>query len=469
MTFRNKGLVSCVFVLLFIFSSGTGCEEEETFELQEGARPHEVFGGEPTEGAEEWSGVVGIGFSGMSMCSGTLIDEQVVLTAGHCVKMGGPMDFSNMPSLLGILGGAKAGQTLARGQKIVVHPSWEGELSDGATDMSLIKLNKKVTKVPHYRLRDYPMPEAGDDAILVGYGMTGDGTSSVQHIGETKILSVTPNLLETGGPGQAGICSGDSGGPVFTQQDGEWVVSAVNSFGVDTGCTNDFGAHSVNTLADCHWLNSKMIELVGHDLGLESCSLCKQEPACNWGRGCGPNLPDCPYGSTCITPKDFSQGGYGFCSAPCCEIGTEDTEYCSDVAGGEERCNYRGGDGNAFCLIYCEEDTDCPQFTICKQKPFAEEKICIATADTVVDGIDTDSDTIDCPEPDPEEDAGADTDVDTDTDTDADTDVDTDADADSDEDAGEDDGSSAGCGCHQAGRSTRATRLPRLVSLFGNL
>ncbi len=435
-----------------------GCDDDAedgaTLEAWDEGRVDSVAGGEPTKWAEEWRGVVGLGAAGMTMCTGTLIDPQVVLTAGHCVKYGGPFDLSAMPNLLSIVGGAEAGRTLARGQKIVIHPTWEGSLDQGATDLALIKLNKQVTEVPHYRLRDFPLPQAGDPAFLVGYGSTESGGGGTQYMGDTALLSVTPNLLETGGPGTANSCPGDSGGPVFTKQNDEWVLNGVVSFGPGTECTAELNSYSVNTLSSCHWLNKKMIDLVGHDLGLESCSLCDLSPVGIWGRGCGPDLPSCPLGTTCMKPPDFSDGQYGFCSAPCCDVSEDDKENCFDVAGGDESCGLRSASGENFCVIHCEDDSDCPNFTVCKQKPFEEERICIATADTGGGEFDTDTDTLYYPD-------------DTDSSSDADTDGDSDTGGDSgteesgDEDAGEGD-DTAGCGCRTVSNLSRGSVLSLL-------
>ncbi|MCP4677345.1 MAG: S1 family peptidase [Deltaproteobacteria bacterium] len=464
---RVKFLETVPFILLIAACSiSVGCDEgpgEEVKTIDNNG--HGIIGGEESKWAEEWRGVVGLGFPGMSMCSGTLIDPRVVLSAGHCVS-GSGFDMSAFPNLLSIIGGAKAGRTLGRAKKIVVHPSWSGDVEAEATDLSLILLQNPVADdIPWYKFRDFPMPEVGSSAFLVGYGDDGTGSSGTQMMGDTTILEVTPGLIQIGGAGMATTCPGDSGGPVFIKQNDQWTLIGVNSFGAGTVCDPEVGMYSVNTLSACHWLNKTMIDLVGHDLGLEQCTLCQAEPACIWGHGCGPDLPDCPYGTECVKPKEFSSGGYGYCAAPCCELGSADEELCYDVSEGEEKCDIRGDNGQAFCVTYCDDDSDCPKSTMCENRPFSDVKICIATKDSAADGIDTD--TMDCPEPEPEEDAGAEesTDAGADADADADADTDTDADVDNGSDAGEDDNeATGGCGC-------RLTGIPATVRVntFGSL
>ncbi len=462
---RNIGLL---FIVVLVGFTGYGCQQEGTTSvgvaLPDDARVggRGIIGGEETGWEEEWRGVVGLGVFGAAMCSGTLIDPEVVLSAGHCVSGGGYFDLAAMPNMLSILGGAKAGRTLARGKKIVKHPSWTGDITAGGTDLSMILLNKKVTEVPHYNLRDFPMPVIGDQAFLVGYGDNGENSSGIQRKGFTTILELPPGLIAIGAGegGTANTCPGDSGGPVFTMQDGEWRVVGVNSFGAGTVCEPDFNMYSVNTLSACHWLNKTMIEFTGHDLGLEGCSLCDIGPTCGWGRGCGPGMPECAPGTTCVKPDGYSKNDYGYCAAPCCESGEADEERCFDVAGGEEKCDILGANGESYCVVYCEDDSDCPDSTICDNQPFGDTYICIASTETSAIEIDTDSDT-ECEEPEqnpePEADAGADTDVDAD----AGPDVDTDTDAGEDDEAG-----SAGCGCRVTGSdaTTKKTSLFALIA-----
>ncbi|MCP4677347.1 MAG: trypsin-like serine protease [Deltaproteobacteria bacterium] len=488
MTLIKKCRIVAVTYLLILGVTGAGCEGEDTslarIDLLEDGTivGRGIIGGQPTNGAEETRGVVALVSGGM--CSGTLIDPEVVLTAGHCVKLSdgqGNYDYTTNPSGVRIVAGASAygGTTIARGETIVTHPTWTGTLAEDATDMALIKLNNTITNISPFELRDFPMPEADDDAILVGYGQSGGGAwgggSGTQRIGNTTIWSVSTGFLETGG--ESNTCPGDSGGPVFTEQDGNWRVAGVNSFGAGTVCDKDVGMFAVNVLSACQWLNTTMIDMVGHDLGLEHCTVCKETPIAGWGQGCGDGVGDCPAGATCIKPEGFSVGGGGFCGAPCCDLGEKDADYCYDITSGDETCGVMEDDGRAHCIIHCDNDDDCLEGTKCKNKPFESEKICIAVgtggdADTDIDAdsdSDTDSDVDADTDSDADSDVDADSDGDTDSDVDADGDADSDVDTDSDGDAdtdtdadadtAEDGGSgldeltTAGCGCHQTGRS----------------
>ncbi|MCP4602656.1 MAG: S1 family peptidase [Proteobacteria bacterium] len=465
MSFNLTTLFNISLFIVAICSANMSCESNFTgdelldVEGDDHIKNKGIIGGEETEWEEEWRGVVSLGgIPGMSMCTGTLIDPLVVLTAGHCVKMD-LFDASTMPELISISGGAKGGRGLARGQRIIPHPTWTGDINQGGVDLALIKLNHEVTTVPHYKLRDFPMPKIGDEIFLVGYGDDGEGNAGIQRKGDSTILDVQPGLIQIGGKGKATTCPGDSGGPVFIQQEGEWRVIGVNSFGAGAVCDPVAGMWSVNTLNSCSWLNSTMEKLVGHGLGLESCGLCDLLPACVWGHGCGPGLPDCPRDTTCIKPEEYSDGEYGYCAAPCCEFGKDDLDHCTDISSGEEKCDATNKDGEPFCMIYCEDDSDCPDLTVCKNRPFESEKICIATADVSGD-IELDTDT--CPvvitDAGTDTDSSGDSDVDTDTDTDTDVDSDTDTDADSDGDGD--------CGCQLTGNRSETQTASFLISIL---
>ncbi|MCP4679709.1 MAG: trypsin-like serine protease [Deltaproteobacteria bacterium] len=469
--------LSCCILLVFLVGSFTvACEETgsrihgpanlDDEEMQ--IRNQGIIGGTPTN-YKDWKGVVMVSAGGL--CSGTLIHPRVVLSAGHCVKLndaatGQNHDYTLNPGAVSIRGGANmfTATTFARGQEIVTHPTWTGELSPNAGDLSLILLGKEVTSIPYYPLRDFPVPQSGTKGKLVGYGGTGGmGMGGSPRVGDTTLLNVMSDVIETGDP--ANTCQGDSGGPMFTEQNGEWVVTGVTSFGTSQNCYKDHGSYSVNVVSYCNWIDKTMKELVGEGLGLEKCSNCDPKKASSWGQPCGEGYEPCPENTNCRAPDDFSNGHIGYCAASCCALGETDTEYCTDIAGGEEKCSFITTDGDRFCAVHCKNDSECPDGTKCKNKPWEDEKICIATEDgpggpgttTDVDvDSDADGDTDGDSDSDTDGDSDSDTDGDSDSDTDGDTDSDTDGDADGSidgdadggtENNGENDGN-GGCGCH---------------------
>jgi hypothetical protein len=430
--------------------------------LQDGPVPRTggIIGGSATS-AGEYPGVVAVRMGGGmwgGMCTGTLIHPRVVLTAGHCMYTDGT-DWTLTPGQISIQVGinTSTAATVAHAEEAIYHPGWTGDINDMGPDVALIYLDTTLS-YDTYRLRDFPVPFSGSAGKLVGYGdSSSSGGAGTQREGDTTLVAVYTDLIEIGPP-DANICSGDSGGPLFTWQGSEWAVTGINSFGTTATCSLSAASYDVNVLAYCHWLNTVMEDWTGADLGLDNCTACEQDVVDDWGQGCGPGLPSCPTGTYCW--KSFPavyglSGDYGFCTAECCEPGVADTTYCFDVAPGDESCALNGL-SEPRCAVICEDDSDCPQYTACQHA--SEDgyySYCVADESTAVDT-----------------DADGDADTDSDSDTDSDTDSDSDSDSDSDAEGDGDDGESMvpgdeGCGCRAAGRRPPAAgTLARLVALF---
>jgi V8-like Glu-specific endopeptidase len=221
---------------------------------------------------EIWRGVVAV-YTTMgqygSLCTGTLIDPQVVLTAGHCVYYPSDgLNSLNNPGSVQILGGANintGAYLLSDVSAVVKHPQWNGTL-DGGTDLALIKTSSAITMVPYYGVRSGNYPSVGSSGVIVGYGnnTTGSG-SGVHRWGNTTLLEVYSNLIELGSP--SGTCQGDSGGPLFTDVGGQYVVTGVTSFGDSYTCDPNQGSWSVTVQTYRPWIEDQVIAWTGHGLG----------------------------------------------------------------------------------------------------------------------------------------------------------------------------------------------------------
>ena len=328
-------------------------------------------------GYDSWQSAVMVRTSQV-LCTGTLIHPSVVLTAAHCIYSEDlENDDRNHPERLSITGGDRGDDAMADVVEIAIHPAWKGVISNDASDLALLALTQPITEISSVKLRDYPSPSVGDDAVVVGYGDDpfDDRVGTFHREGETKLLRISPYFMEIGG--ETNTCTGDSGGPLFTRQNGEWVLTGVTSYGVDT-CDAEAEGYSVNLLSYCGWLNDTMMSLVGEDLGLKNCTGCDAASVHTWGQPCGPGYACCPTGTQCRTPEEFSTGGLGYCAPSCCNLGQRDVGYCTNVTQGEESCLFTAEFESAFCAISCDDDSDCAKGTVCKNRKFASDKICIA-------------------------------------------------------------------------------------------
>lgn len=242
--------------------------------------------------SSDWAGVVSITPAGGGVYSGALIGRDYVLTAAHVAA-----GFVNNPGSLTInvnYGGNLTQQITA--SQIFVHPDFRtgSTINNGGVwndDIALIRLSQPATLgVPVYSLFDAALGTGpgGDPRLngspvnvtMVAYGGYADGVSptvqsgpnaAVKRVGENRLESLYAADSETSGmpppaganegfvfvfdaanaahhlPGEAGYSGGDSGSPVFVNDNGVWRILGVAAFnGVPQSTANNnsiqFGA-----------------------------------------------------------------------------------------------------------------------------------------------------------------------------------------------------------------------------------
>lgn len=290
-------LLGCALAL-----SGCEMEDETLLEMQEG--PLGIVGGTETN-HEIWRSVVALKMTAangtsLGTCTGSLIHPEVVITAGHCVKMKASLastgyDMTQTPERLEVRSGAKIGvlgkqgEVLSVASEVVYHPKWSGEIEQKSpqdwlsatptkdfVDVALVRLATPVTKYGTYCIRNESEPEDMDPGIIVGYGLLGSSkqmSSGVHRWGETTVRKVhsdvTENYIEIGDP--TNTCQGDSGGPLFTEVGGKWQITAVTSHGQSGICLPKQKSFSTNVVRQYDWIAEQVQSWTGDELG--NCSL----------------------------------------------------------------------------------------------------------------------------------------------------------------------------------------------------
>ncbi|CAM4948052.1 unnamed protein product [Rotaria socialis] len=178
-------------------------------------------------------------------CGGTLIDENYVLTAAHCIS-------TKDPSLITITAGIhnrdlgdvdESSRQKLQVAKIFVHPDWNADTV--INDIALLRLAEPANFNEYVQPACLPGPDPKPDSevVLIGWGAveTGGGTHHVlkqtqvrviencEHFWtdinkEKQICVRDPSLNSV-------VCNGDSGGPLLQEHSGQWVVDGVTSFG----------------------------------------------------------------------------------------------------------------------------------------------------------------------------------------------------------------------------------------------
>jgi secreted trypsin-like serine protease len=290
-------------------------------------------------------------------CSGTLIAEDVVLTAAHCLDeaRGGPNFKTMAPENLAIQFTDDIGTAVVEdfyfATETLIHPDYDrNELFN---DIALVRLDRAVNVTPvaalpaglgftqddvnqelvlnfaGFGLDGYPYGSDGvklqADGVLGGLGCTVSGCWGLDDP-DTQISydQSAPN----------GPCFGDSGGPAFLFRSGTAYVGGVTSWG-DSYCA-EFG---VSTRVDAFdgWIDTFVNQTPppdpycgdGECNGDETCSTCEADCGvcppdpycgdgeCNGDETCSTCEADCGPCATCGGNKDACTTGDDCCSGNC--------------------------------------------------------------------------------------------------------------------------------------------------------
>jgi secreted trypsin-like serine protease len=183
-----------------------------------------------------------------SLCSGTLIRKDMVLTAAHCVDPRGNKPF--------VFFGPDMHDPTAihrQSEGVVVNPKWQAKAGKGMDqgDIALVKfsggLPKGYAKVP--QVRSDKDIQASPDVVLAGYGIsdayrkTGAGRLRKTEVHVAKLRDGKSEMILDQSHGH-GACHGDSGGPAFIQKNGKLQLAGLTNRSYPTRVKDDC-AHQV--------------------------------------------------------------------------------------------------------------------------------------------------------------------------------------------------------------------------------
>jgi len=176
--------------------------------------------------------------AGTVTCSGTLVDEDRVLTAHHCVsarnKFGDVLDKDAEPSSVRVELGGDYLPWGEVGVKAIVAPpcGYKG----GTGDIAVLVLERRLIGVATLPPRLDTPPHIGEGLEPVGFGrcaLSNDGIRRKDRIGG-HIDHIGQSTFQL----EAAICPGDSGGPALNRRRGQVV-------GVISESVMDGDAHTV--------------------------------------------------------------------------------------------------------------------------------------------------------------------------------------------------------------------------------
>lgn len=207
-----------------------------------------IVGGRPT-GVNRYPWIARIVYDGHYHCGASLLTEEFVITAAHCVRK---LKRSKIRVILGdhdVSTTAEIPAMMRAVSSIIRHKSFDADTFNH--DIALLKLRKPVEFTKHIRPVCLPKSRdpAGRTGTVVGWGRTSEGGMLPTVVQEVEVPILTQNQCKAmkyrasritnymlcAGKGTQDSCQGDSGGPLLIHSGDKYEIVGIVSWGVGCG------------------------------------------------------------------------------------------------------------------------------------------------------------------------------------------------------------------------------------------
>lgn len=273
---RASALILSVSTLAACSGGGGGGEDlkVEPANCEISGKSFGIVGGEVLNSGNELSAstvmVVHVNYKDeASICTGTLIDNDKVLTAAHCISAFGGKSVIAFTNNIDCAAKAK-NRTLRPVVKDVAHKDysyWTKTLDNASYDLAILKFTGGIPA--GYKVRALPSkdfaPVASDTIVMSGYGNTSEKaedsgalrftTATASRLMKDFYLALagsTVSVKDTWILEQYdnGVCTGDSGGPLYVDTGkGELTLIGVTSMGVDNRAKDEKNVRTCHGVA----------------------------------------------------------------------------------------------------------------------------------------------------------------------------------------------------------------------------
>ncbi|XP_040918369.1 cationic trypsin-like [Toxotes jaculatrix] len=262
-------LCLCAVVLLALMITGNDAQLDVC-----GTAPlnTKIVGGE-SAAPGTWPWQASLHLNGRHFCGGSLINNQWILTAAHCIPS------TSTAGLLVYLGrdtqqGLNLNEVSRSVSQIIPHPDYNSNTNNN--DMALLRLSSTVEFTNYIKpvclASEGSVFAAGTTCWVTGWGNVQSDVSlpfpqrlqevTVPIVSNSQCNSVygiiTSNMICAGlSEGGKDSCQGDSGGPLVSKDGSRWVQAGVVSFGNGCALPNNPGVYARVSQYQA-WINSQI-------------------------------------------------------------------------------------------------------------------------------------------------------------------------------------------------------------------